>query len=77
MSWRKGEEYLAAAAYTNQEEVALNLVEYTIHVENVVQYIIEKHQGNVQLFFVEYTQMRLGVFSQSLWNIILGCPVRE
>ena len=55
----------------------MNLVEYTIRVENVVQYIIEKHQGNVQLFFIDYTQMHLGVFSQSLWNIILGCPVRE
>ena len=54
------ETYFATTADTDQEEVTLYLPEYTIDMKNMIQHVVEEHQWNVQLFFIEDTQPCFG-----------------
>ena len=55
--------------------MSLDLTEYTINTEDVIEDIIEKDKGYIQFFFVEYTQACLGIFPKGCSvnrNIVLG-----
>ena len=52
--------YFATTTDTDQEEVTLYLPEYTIDTKNMIQHVVEEHQWNVQLFFIEDTQLCFG-----------------
>ena len=52
--------YFATTTDTDQEEVTLYLLEYTINMKNMIQHVVEEHQLNVQLFFIEDMQPCFG-----------------
>jgi hypothetical protein len=60
--------------------MALDLTEYTIDAENVVENIVEKNERDVKFFFIEHTKALLCIFAKNLAvhrNIILRGPVGE
>ena len=54
------EMYFATTTDTDQEEVTLYLLEYTIDTKSMIQHIVEEHQWNVQLLFIEDMQLCFG-----------------
>eukprot|EP00160_Parvularia_atlantis_P015941 Unigene4815_Nuclearia_a/m.14725 Unigene4815_Nuclearia_a/g.14725 ORF Unigene4815_Nuclearia_a/g.14725 Unigene4815_Nuclearia_a/m.14725 type:complete len:362 (+) Unigene4815_Nuclearia_a:2868-3953(+) len=71
---------LARARNTNQQQVALDLLEHAVDAQHVLQEVIEQHQRHVKLLLVEHAQARADVLAQRLLlngHIVLGQPVGE